>query len=586
MRQPIVVVLGHVDHGKTALLDYIRKTNVQAKEAGGITQHIGATEIPSEYICKFCKPTLEKLGIKVDVPELLFVDTPGHAAFSNLRKRGGSVADLAILVIDIKSGVKPQTLESIEILKHFKVPFIIAANKLDNIDGYKSRETSFIENIKQQNTEATTDLEMRTYAIVSKLAEQGFDAERIDRIDDFAKQICIIPTSASTGEGVVDMLAILAGLSQRYLKNKLETTNKTKGNVLEVKQEKGLGTTIDVIIYDGELKDGDTIVLAGRDEPIVTKIRALLKPEPLKEIRTEKKFKRVKKVKAASGVKISAPNLEGVVPGGTILVAKPDEVLDAVEAIRKEMEAIEFSTDKMGVIVKADALGTLEAIVNLIKEKGITVRKADIGDITRKDIMEASEVGADNRFLGVILGFNVKHKEEGLAKEKGVTVFSGEIIYRIIEDYEEWVELEKQKIREEELGKLVRSAKFQILPNFVFRASKPAVVGVEVLGGVLKNHIKLMKEDGTEVGKVKQLEIQGESVKEAKRGGKLAVSISGPTVGRQIDEGDILYTSMHEANYRGLKKFLDLMDEDERDVLEEIIIIKRKGRKNWGMLEV
>ncbi len=585
MRQPIVVVLGHVDHGKTALLDYIRKSKVQVKEAGGITQHIGATEIPAEYIKKFCRPTLERLGIKVTVPELLFVDTPGHAAFSNLRKRGGSVADLAILVIDIRAGVQPQTLESIEILRYFKVPFIIAANKIDTLGEYASREGSFLENISNQSPQAKSELEIKCYEIVNRLAQEGFEAERIDRIKDFAKQICVVPTSAVTGEGVVDLLAVLAGLAQRYLQSKLQTTGTTRGNVLEVKQEKGLGTTADVIIYDGRLKEGDTIVLAGRDEPVVTKVRALLKPEPLKEIRTEKKFFRVKEVRAASGVKISAPKLENVVPGGTILVAEPEGVVKAVGEIRKEMEEIEFTTDKLGVIVKADALGTLEAIVKLLKAKEITVRKADIGDITRKDIMEAEEVRASDPFLGTVLGFNVKNTEEGLADSKKIKVILGDIIYRIIEAYELWVETEKQKVREEELDRLVRPAKFQILPNFVFRASKPAVVGVEVLGGVLKNHTQLIRDDGAEVGQIKQLEIQGEPVKEARKNSKLAVSIEGPTVGRQINEGDVLYVSMNENNYKGLKKFLDLMDDSEREVLEEIVIIKRRDKKSWGMLD-
>ena len=585
MRQPIVVVLGHVDHGKTALLDYIRKSKVQVKEAGGITQHIGATEIPAEYIKKFCRPTLERLGIKVTVPELLFVDTPGHAAFSNLRKRGGSVADLAILVIDIRAGVQPQTLESIEILRYFKVPFIIAANKIDTLGEYASREGSFLENISNQSPQAKSELEIKCYEIVNRLAQEGFEAERIDRIKDFAKQICVVPTSAVTGEGVVDLLAVLAGLAQRYLQSKLQTTGTTRGNVLEVKQEKGLGTTADVIIYDGRLKEGDTIVLAGRDEPVVTKVRALLKPEPLKEIRTEKKFFRVKEVRAASGVKISAPKLENVVPGGTILVAEPEGVVKAVGEIRKEMEEIEFTTDKLGVIVKADALGTLEAIVKLLKAKEITVRKADIGDVTRKDIMEAEEVRASDPFLGTVLGFNVKNTEEGLADSKKIKVILGDIIYRIIEAYELWVETEKQKVREEELDRLVRPAKFQILPNFVFRASKPAVVGVEVLGGVLKNHTQLIRDDGVEVGQIKQLEIQGEPVKEARKNSKLAVSIEGPTVGRQINEGDVLYVSMNENNYKGLKKFLDLMDDSEREVLEEIVIIKRRDKKSWGMLD-
>ena len=587
MRQPIVVVLGHVDHGKTLLLDYIRRSRVQAKEAGGITQHIGATEVPGEYIKKFCKPMLEKMGVKIEIPGLLFIDTPGHAAFSNLRKRGGSVADLAVLVIDINAGVMPQTVESVEILKQFRVPFVIAANKLDLVPGYRSREGSFLENVRKQDPKAIGELEQRIYTIVGKLAELGFESERIDRVEDFTKQVAIVPTSAVTGEGVVDLLAVLAGLAQKYLKERLETTGRLRGNVLEVKQERGLGTTVDAIIYDGVLREGDTIVLAGKEGPIVTRVRCLLKPEPLAEIRAEKKFRRVERVEAASGVKIAAPNLENAVPGGSIFkVEEGEDLADIILLVKKEIEEIEFSTDEVGVVVKADTLGTLEALVKMLQQRGIKVRKAGIGDVTKSDIVEAEESRQRDPFLGVVFAFNVKTIDEEFARAKGVKIIEGNIIYKLIEDYEKWVEEEKRRLREEELGKLPRPAKFQIIPGYVFRASKPAIVGVEVIGGVLKNHVIVMRSDGKEVGEIKELQVQGQPVKEAGRGAKVAVSIEGPTVGRQIKEGDILYTSMSEREYRRLLNFLDLLGEDEKKVLEEIVAIKRREKKTWGMLEM
>jgi len=587
VRQPIVVVLGHVDHGKTLLLDYIRRSRVQAKEAGGITQHIGATEVPGEYIKKFCKPMLEKMGVKIEIPGLLFIDTPGHAAFSNLRKRGGSVADLAVLVIDINAGVMPQTVESVEILKQFRVPFVIAANKLDLVPGYRSREGSFLENVRKQDPKAIGELEQRIYTIVGKLAELGFESERIDRVEDFTKQVAIVPTSAVTGEGVVDLLAVLAGLAQKYLKERLETTGRLRGNVLEVKQERGLGTTVDAIIYDGVLREGDTIVLAGKEGPIVTRVRCLLKPEPLAEIRAEKKFRRVERVEAASGVKIAAPNLENAVPGGSIFkVEEGEDLADIILLVKKEIEEIEFSTDEVGVVVKADTLGTLEALVKMLQQRGIKVRKAGIGDVTKSDIVEAEESRQRDPFLGVVFAFNVKTIDEEFARAKGVKIIEGNIIYKLIEDYEKWVEEEKRRLREEELGKLPRPAKFQIIPGYVFRASKPAIVGVEVIGGVLKNHVIVMRSDGKEVGEIKELQVQGQPVKEAGRGAKVAVSIEGPTVGRQIKEGDILYTSMSEREYRRLLNFLDLLGEDEKKVLEEIVAIKRREKKTWGMLEM
>ncbi|MBR9689882.1 MAG: translation initiation factor IF-2 [Candidatus Altiarchaeota archaeon] len=586
MRQPIVVVLGHVDHGKTQMLDFIRRTQVQRKEAGGITQHIGATEVPASYIKKFCKPMLDKLKIDVTIPGLLFVDTPGHAAFSNLRKRGGSVADLAILVVDIMSGIQPQTLESIEILKQFKVPFIVGANKVDLLPDYVSKNGSFLSNLKNQKQSALTNLEIKLYEITGKLAELGFEAERIDRVTDFTNQVVVVPASGKTGEGLIDVLALITGLAQKFLVKRLEVTNKMKGNILEIKQEKGLGATADAIIYDGELSEGQTIVISGVDEPIVTKCRCLLKPEPMKESRTEKKFIRVKTVKAASGVKIHGPGMDKAVAGSSIIVACPETLADAIEEIKNEMDEIEFSTDKVGVVVKTDTLGTLEALVKMLQERGIPVRKAKIGDISKSDIVEAEEVKQSKPSYGAVLGFNVKNTTEKLAASKEIKVITGDIVYKILESYEEWVEEEREKLREKELSKLPRPVKFKIVPGYIFRNNDPAIVGIEVTGGLLKNHIEVMKEDGKIVGKIKQLEIQGESVKESKTGGKMAASIDGPTVGRQIKEGDTLITSMSEPEYRKLKKFLDMLSDDEKAVLDEITAIKRKEKKTWGMLDM
>ena len=585
MRQPIVAVLGHVDHGKTQLLDYIRRSRVQQGEAGGITQHIGATEIPADYIKKFCKPMLDKLKIELKIPGLLFIDTPGHAAFTNLRKRGGSVADLAVLVIDIMSGVKPQTIESIEILKQYKVPFIVAANKVDILPDYESKEGSFLNNLKQ-SSQGTVNIETKLYEIVNKLQELGFDAERLDRVEDFTNQVVVVPTSGFSGEGIIDVLALLAGLSQKYLDKKLELTGKTKGNILEIKQQKGLGAVADIILYDGKLKEGDTIVVSGADEAIVTKIKCIMKPGPLKEIRTEKKFARVKEVNAAAGVRIHAPELENAVAGSSILVADTKGLSEAVEIIEKERQSIEFSTDAVGLVVKSDTLGTLEALVKMFQDKGIKVRRAHVGDISRSDRVEAERVKNIDPYYGVVIGLNVKNKEEKLCAERRVKAITGEIIYKVIEDYETWREDEKDRMRKDELDKLPRPAKFLIVPGYVFRNSGPAVVGVEVIGGTLRNHVEVMKEDGVIVGDIKQIEVQGESVKEAKVGAKLAVSIDGPTVGRQIKEGDKLWVSLTEKEYKGLNKYLDLLDASEKEMIGEVVQIKRQEKKTWGMLEV
>ena len=578
IRQPIVAVLGHVDHGKTTILDKIRGSAIAAKEAGGITQHIGATEIPLETIKEICGGLLKQLKAEIKIPGLLFIDTPGHEAFTTLRKRGGALADLAILVVDIIEGFKPQTYEAIEILKTYKTPFLVAANKIDKIHGWIPFENyPFSHSIQKQSDKVKYELESKIYEIVAKLNELGFNADRFDRVRDFTREVAIVPVSGKTGEGIPELLMLLVGLSQAFLRRELEITPEmpAKGTVLEVKEEHGLGVTVDVIIYDGHIKRGDTIVVGSiESKPIVTRVKALLKPRPLEEIRfSTRKFINVKEVYAASGVKIAAPNLENALAGSPLIVANKN-VEKAVEEVKKEIEEIRIKTDKLGLVLKADTLGSLEALVNMLKRLNVPIRYADVGDISRKDVFEAENV--TDKKLACIIGFNVKVRKdaEELAKKKGIKILTGNIIYKIVEDYENYLkeveEEEKRKIFE----KLPRPAVIKILPGYVFRHSKPAIVGIEVLAGTLRKRVRLAK-DGKIIGLVKDMQENRVSVDEARKGKQLAIAIDNAVVGRNVDEGDILYTFITREELEMLEKYKKFMSEDEIEALE---IIKTKIR--------
>ncbi len=576
IRQPIVAVLGHVDHGKTTILDKIRGSAIAAKEAGGITQHIGATEIPLETIKEICGGLLKQLKAEIKIPGLLFIDTPGHEAFTTLRKRGGALADLAILVVDVIEGFKPQTYEAIEILRTYRTPFLVAANKIDKIHGWIPFENyPFSHSIQKQNDKVKYELESKVYEIVAKLNELGFNADRFDRVRDFTKEVAIVPISGKTGEGIPELLMLLVGLSQAFLKRELEITPEmpARGTVLEVKEEHGLGVTIDVIIYDGHIKRGDTIVVGSIEgEPIVTRVKALLKPRPLEEIRfSSRKFINVKEAYAACGVKIAAPKLENALAGSPLIVANKDKK-KAVDEVRKEIEEIKIKTDKLGLVLKADTLGSLEALVNMLKKLDVPIRYADVGDISRKDVFEAENV--EDKKLACIIGFNVKVRKdaEELARKKGIKILTGNIIYKLVEDYEEYLkeleEEEKRKIFE----KLPRPAVIKILPGFIFRHSKPAIVGIEVLAGTLRKRVRLAK-DGRIIGLVKDMQENRVSVDEARKGKQLAIAIDNAVVGRNVDEGDILYTFITREELEMLEKYKKFMSEDE---IEALNIIKSK----------
>ncbi len=566
IRQPIVAVLGHVDHGKTSLLDRIRGSAVVKTEAGQITQHVGASEIPMGVIRDICGPLMEKMKVNLTIPGLLLLDTPGHEAFTTIRKRGGSIADIAILVIDLHEGLQEQTIESIDILKHYKTPFIIAATKLDKVTGWvRKNDASFLESFNLQSSMATNELEEKVYNIVAKLAEQGFNSERFDRVDDFTKQIAIIPVSSATGEGMADLLVTVAGLAQHFLRDNLEISEKNgEGTVLEVKELRGLGTTIDVILYNGSIHKNDFIVIGGK-EPVVTKVKALLKPPLLKQMGIERNFMQVESAHAASGVKISAIGLENVVAGNPIIAtADKDEVEALKEIVKKDIASVEFSAGDEGIMVKADTLGSLEAIIKTLQNEGIPIRKAEVGSVTKFDVMEIATGEPHNR---VIMVFNNKTlpEAETSAKENNVKIITSNIIYRLLDEYRSWSEELKKRTIREKLAAITRPVEIRILPGFVFRDSKPAVFGVEVLLGVLRNGYAMKRKDDNKfIGVVKELQEQGQNISEAEKGKRVAVSMDEPTVGRQVNEGDILSSVLSEEDIKALRALFASLRDDEK----------------------
>ncbi|MDT7859094.1 MAG: translation initiation factor IF-2 [Candidatus Aenigmarchaeota archaeon] len=552
------------------MLDCIRGTAVAKLEPGELTQHIGASFITKKVIEDLSKDLLKKMKISIEIPGLLFIDTPGHAAFISMREKGCNVADLAILVVDVNEGFQEQTYESLKILKEYKVPFIVAATKIDKIPGWRDQKTtSFLESISKQSEDVVEELDKKIYMIVSSLAEYNFDSERFDRVTDFTKQIAIVPVSSITKEGIAELLAILAGLAKKFLKDRIKCSGKTKGIILEVKEVKGLGLTLDIILYDGKLSREDYLIIGGK-EPIVTKVKALLLPRPLQEIRVEKKFINVDEVNAAAGVKVVAQNLEKAIAGMPIRATKDEkEIPKLVEEVKIE-KYVEFEKDPNGVIIKADTVGSLEAMVKLLKEANIPIRKADIGSINREDFIEGELI--QDKYRKVILAFNIKVDEETIneARNFGLKIFSSNVIYRIIDEYKKWMEEEKRKEIETKLEILPRPVKIRVIPGAVFRNSKPAIFGVDVVEGTLKPGITL-KREGKIVGKVKEIQSEGRTIQKAIKGERVAISIEEAVFGRNVFENDVLISELSREEVEKLKEVIDYLREDEKKLLMEII---------------
>ncbi len=602
LRKILVATLGHVDHGKTSLLDKIRHTAVVRGEAGGITQAIGVSVIPIDTIRKICGKLLEMMKGKLSVPGLLLIDTPGHAAFTSLRKRGGSLADIAILVVDINEGFKPQTLESIEILKANKVPFIVAANKIDLIGGWSYNEKDegkkfLLENINALDYSIQGKFEGKMYDLVNAFAALGLTAERFDRVNDYTKQLAIVPVSALTGQGIPELLMVLTGLAQRFLEKQLqvEESDPAKGTILEVKEEKGLGTTIDTIIYNGKLRVNDYVIIGGITAPLVVKVRALLEPAELAEMRDKKsKFKQVREVTAATGVKIVAPGLETAIAGMPIrgCSSQTGEKSEEMERLKQEVQeevrevvVEEGEGDTEGLMIKADTIGGLEALQHLLREKKIPISSSSLGNITKKDLSTLETVREKNEFVGVILGFNVSIGDdvEELRKAKKLKVITDNVIYRLLEEYEKYKESLKKEIELRELSRLVRPCKILLLKGYVFRQSHPAIIGVEIEAGRVKAGDPLMNAEGKKLTFVKSLQEGQETVTVAEQGKQLALAMEGVTIGRQVNEGDVLYTDIPEEHFKKLKELKKYLSGREVDVLKEIIVIKRRENAVWGV---
>ena len=592
LRQPVVVVLGHVDSGKTSLLDQIRGTAVQSREVGGITQHIGASYFPIQTIKDITGKLFDKLS-KSDnfVPGLLVIDTPGHEVFANLRMRGGSAADIAIVVVDVNKGLEAQTIESLDILKKRKVPFVIALNKVDQISGWKKNDSILVaEQLKIQDTSIVSFLDEKIYTVVGALSRLGYNSEAFWRVKDFTKELAIVPVSAVRGTGIPELLAVLVGLTQQYLSKRLERNETdTRGLVLEVNDEVGLGPSANIILLDGTIKQGDKIVVGKKDSVTTTKIKALLLPKPLDEMRDPRdKFRHVDKVTAAAGLKITSPDLEGVLAGSPLYVVQsPEDEEKLKTSIESEIKSAIIQTESNGIILRCDTIGSIEAITELLKKEKIPIRSADLGTITRRDILSASAVREKDRYLGVVLGFNVKVFEDAEKEsfERKIKIFNEKIIYNLVRSYTEWVEYEKTHEDSIIFNEIPPICKFQFMKGYVFRRNNPAVFGAEILVGKLRQKTTVMNEDGKKIGVVHQIQNEGKNIDIAERGTQVALSIKEPTIGRQINEGDVFYTDLNSRQARILlERFSDKLGEEVQEIFNLILAKKRESDPAFGYL--
>ncbi|XP_073146136.1 eukaryotic translation initiation factor 5B-like [Henckelia pumila] len=587
LRSPICCIMGHADAGKTKLLDFIRGTNVQEGEAGGITQQIGATYFPAESIRARTKEL--KADAKLNVPGLLVIDTPGHECFSNLRSRGSELCDIAILVVNITCGLERQTRESLSLLKKSNTEFIVALNQVDRLYGWKTcTNAPIMKAMKQQSKDVQIQFNRKLTQVITQFKEQGLNTELYYKNKEMGETFSIVPTSAISGEGIPDLLLLLVQWTQKTMIERLTCSNKVQCNVLEVKVIEGHGTTIDVVLANGVLHEGDHIVVCGLQGPIVTSIRALLTPHPMKELRVKGTYLHHKEIKAAQGIKITAQGLEHAIAGTSLYVVGPDDDLEYIKGAMEDKKTVMSGFDKIdeGVYVQASSLGSLEALLELLKtpEFNVPVSGTSIGPVHKKDVMKASIMLEKKRDYGTILAFDVKVTPEAreLADKLGVKIFVANVIYHLANQFKAYIGNLKEEKKKEAAEEAVFPCVLKIIPKHVFNKKDPIVFGVEILEGTAKVGTPLCVpgKDFIDIGRIASIANNKKPVEYAKKGQNVSIKIIGSNAeeqqkmfGRHFEIADELVSKISRNS-------LDALEEHYAEDLsaEEVILLSKLKR--------
>lgn len=565
IRAPITCIMGHVDVGKTSLLDKIRNTNVQEGEVGGITQQIGASFIPVETIKKMTGNN------NIQVPGLLMIDTPGHEAFSNLRTRGTKLCDIAFIIVDLMHGIEPQTIESINILRENEIPFIIALNKVDRLFGWNSVPNRMIEESLTENHQCASEFKNRLDGIILQINQLGINAKLFWENDSLEDTVSICPISAKTGEGIGDLLELLAMTSQPVFEEELKCI------VMEKTIMEGFGITVDVIVINGTLKKNDKIVISTSDGPIETVIKNLLTPPPNRESRVKSEYIHNESVKGALGVKLIAPNLNNIIVGSQIYLStqKIEELLENQEI----PVSAAFKLVEEGVSIHASTQGSLEALYTFLQQNSVPVSEVIIGDVKNKHV---SKILKPKKEHNVILAFNV-HIEKGIEDKKEITIFSDETIYRL---YEQYIKFRDEIIRirkEEACNFMVFPCKLQILPKHIYNKTGPIVFGVKVLEGSLHFGTKLcIPSLNLTIGRVIGIQHNSKDITIAKKDMEVCIKVENTETtiiyGRHFDDKNILCSEINRKSIDVLKEYFK--EEITKEELQLLIQLKKELKIN------
>lgn len=560
-RRPIVSVLGHVDHGKTELLDAIRDSNVQNSEPGGITQHVKATNMSIDSV----RNLTSGFSDEVNIPGFVWIDTPGHDAFKTARSKGGQFADIAVLVIDVKNGLQPQTIESIEILKRNQTPFVVALNKIDKLPGWNGSVS--------ESTDVFRDrLRNRAYEISGSLHEHGITANLYDKIDDFQKNVAMIPISAKESFGVSELSRVVIGLTQRYLDDNITVSSdgSVEGVILNVTKHKGFGTVADILLYDGRIEEQDKLFISADDTVQDIRIKSILLPDSDgKDLYTQ--------VDSASAAVFARLD---IVPSD---VLKPGYVIKNEPSFSDD-ETSDVETDEHGVVVCADTSSSMSALVNHLRDKDYQVGSASVGSVNRYNVTEASTMPTtENK---VVIGFNVGVTDgaEELAKDESVRIVNGTVIHGVVEDYEDHHRAVNEERKPDH--EVIRPGEMEVMDGFVFNRESPAIFGVRVTKGQVHQGCSIVRDVESydnPCGTINRIEKDGETVEYLEEGEEGSVQVDGASVGKDFRERDRILSKVSESEISEvMSQHEDLLSDTDVELIEEIRDYHQKWNPFWG----
>ena len=585
LRAPIVCVLGHVDAGKTKILDKLRHSNVQLGEAGGITQQIGATFIPIENIQSHISKIDERFHTKTRIPGILLIDTPGHASFTNLRSRGSSLCDIAVLILNIDKGIEKQSVESLDLLRMRKTPFIIALNQIDRTYNWRRFDWSgFEDSYRKQKDQQKRLFDEKVEQNKMQFIKNNINAELYYKNTNMKEYVNMVPTSAITGEGLPDLLGLLVYLTDNYLIRQITYKEEVKCSILEVKVLETIGTTIDVVLVNGTIHVGDKIVIGGLLGPIKTVVKIILLPKPMKEMRVKCEYERYDEISGAIGVKIFCPDLENALAGSPLYVYKTEEEAEHYcNEISKDFNSIvqKYLNKKgKGIMVQASTLGSLEAILTFLNEQKVEVAVVGVGNLNKKDVIKLQIKHAEDENVMkedlVILCFDNKVLPEAqkVADENGIKIFVDDIIYHL---FDKFIEFKNKSILERKKEKEKEAIFPCSLKTVMFINKKdPLIIGVSVTEGVLKIGTPIYcVEKNLPLGVVESIEREKKPINNVRpNDGDVAIRIkvadSSLAAGRHFDESSTYVSQITRNSINALKNYFreDMTNDDWKLVIK------------------